>query len=278
MPQSIVRPSLPDDDQARSIRALIAAVAGEDGRVPLSDQALTHIGSPAVDHALVLDDGRLTGYGQLDGRSLEIAAEPGAIGALLDAYSDHSVLVWAHGQHSRLTPALAERGFVPQRELHQLRRPLAEPITVPPVPAGVQIRPFVPGTDEDAQVGVNAAAFATHAEQGNWTRADLEAREREPWFDPAGFLMAWRGAELLGFHWTKVHPGGEGEVYVIGVAPAAQGLGLGDVLLLSGLVQLRTRGCPEVLLYVDASNTGAFSWYERRGFRRHDLDVQWHSP
>ena len=110
------------------------------------------------------------------------------------------------------------------RELHQLRRPLAEAIDVPPTPDGIDIRAFAVGTDEDAWVAVNAAAFAQHPEQGRWTRADLEAREHDAWFDPAGFLLAWRGDDLLGFHWTKIHPDGAGEVYVIGVSPHGAGL------------------------------------------------------
>ena len=87
--------------------------------------------------------------------------------------------------------------------------------------------------------------------------------------------MAWRDAELVGFHWTKIHPDGAGEVYVIAVAPSAQGLGLGRVLLRLGLDSLYRRGCREVLLYVDGDNTGAMRLYERTGFRPHDLDVQW---
>ena len=135
------------------------------------------------------------------------------------------------------------------------------------------------GTSCEAQTrtpgAVNAAAFAGHSEQGRWTRADLLAREAEPWFDPAGFLLAERENVLLGFHWTKVHADGMGEVYVLGVDPAAHGLGLGSALLTRGLAWLAARGCAEVLLYSDEDNAGALRLYDKFGFRRYDVDVQW---
>ena len=46
---------------------------------------------------------------------------------------------------------------------------------------------------------------------------------------------------LLGFHWTKVHSADLGEVYVVGVDPAAQGRGLGATLTLVGLHHLAER-------------------------------------
>ena len=115
------------------------------------------------------------------------------------------------------------------------------------------MRPFRPGRDEDAWLRVNARAFATHPEQGSWTAEDLRLREAEPWFDPDGFLLAWRGdpddgGVLLGSHWTKVHPPGDvgdepvGEVYVLGVDPDAQGMRLGRALTDLGLAHLRGRG------------------------------------
>jgi mycothiol synthase len=162
--------------------------------------------------------------------------------------------------------------------LHQLRMPLTEFVAEVRVPDDVDVRPFVVGFDEQAWVRVNAAAFAEHAEQGRWTLDDLAAREAESWFDAAGFFLAWRGDELIGFHWTKVHPDGSGEVYVLGVAPAAQGLRLGAALLAVGLRHLADRGCPQVLLYVDESNASAMRLYERFGFHRYDIDAQWRSP
>jgi mycothiol synthase len=277
-PAPFLRPSVPDAAQLDGIHALIAAVERAEGRAPLSDQALTHLTSTAVEHVLTKRNDIIIGYAQLDGDSLEIAAEPDAVGPLLGRFRDRDVLVWSHGEHSRLIPALTDRGFSRERELFQLRRRLDAPVDAPPAPDGIEIRAFRVGVDEDDWLAVNAAAFADHAEQGSWTRADLEAREREAWFDPAGFLLAWRGTELVGFHWTKVHPDGAGEVYVIGIAPTAQGLGLGSVLLRHGLASLSERGCREVLLYVDGNNTAAVGLYERYGFGHYDLDAQWRSP
>ncbi len=96
-------------------------------------------------------------------------------------------------------------------------------------------------------------------------------------------------AELLGFHWTKVHgsqrsdhrpdDGAEhdhdpiGEVYVLGVDPDARGLGLGEALTEAGLLYLRGRGLDQVMLYVDESNPRAVDLYHRLGFVRWTTDV-----
>lgn len=269
---------VPDESTRAAIRALAQRVEDEDGAPPLSDQALTRLGSPAVVHATVRLDGALVGYAQRDGAGAEVVAEPSAVGALLDVVARPGLAVWSHGTRSRLAEPLAARGFARVRELYQLRRELADLPPVPPLAEGLLVRTFRPGVDDDAWLAVNAAAFAHHPEQGRWTRDDLAARIAESWFDPAGFLLAYRGVELLGYHWTKVHPDGAGEVYVLGVAPAAQGLGLGNALLVRGLRHLADRGCPYVLLYVDGDNPGAVRLYERAGFHRFDLDVQWLAP
>ena len=217
----------------------------------------------------------------------ELATPAEHAGELLSAVEDCApqLTLWTHGERSTIAPLLDARGYRRTRLLHQLRMPLDVPAPEVPLPEGVTVRSFAVGSDEDAWLRVNAAAFAEHAEQGGWTREDLLAREAEEWFDPAGFFLAEgslrpeheqsRADELLGFHWTKVHPDGAGEVYVLGVAPAAQGLRLGGALLAIGLRHLAARGCPYALLYVDDENATAMHLYERVGFRRHDLDAQW---
>jgi mycothiol synthase len=265
-----------------SAREAVVALAGQvehaDGAPPLSDQALSQLGSDAVTHVTFEDGDELVGYAQRDGDSVEIVAEPQAIDPLLDAVATPPVQIWTHGRRSRLVDSLQRRAFGRLRELHQLRRPFGEGQSLPadpPLAEGVTVRDFVPGEDDAAWLRVNAAAFAKHPEQGRWTETDLRARLDADWFDPAGFLLAVRDGELLGFHWTKMHPDGLGEVYVIGVSPAAQGLGLGNALLVRGLRHLQQRGCPAVLLYVDGDNTAAMRLYERAGFVPFDLDVQW---
>src|SRR4029453_17944902 len=133
-------------------------------------------------------------------------------------------------------------------------------------------RPFRPATERAPGLAVNARAFAHHPEQGRWTRQDLDLREAEPWFDPAGFLLAVDIADtVLGFHWTKVHPpeGDEpaiGEIYVLGVDPGGHRRGLGAALSVAGLRHLAGLGLAEVLLYVDEDNPAAVALYRRLGF------------
>ena len=213
----------------------------------------------------------------------------GALLARLEQLSGSRTLsVWAHGDLPEATALAARRGYRRARVLLQLRRDLAgvDPDPRPALPEGVRVQPFRPGRDEDAWLRLNARAFATHPEQGRWTADDLRLRQLEPWFEPAGFLLAWRGdpddgGVLLGAHWTKVHPPGDvedrpvGEVYVLGVDPEAQGLRLGRALTDLGLAHLRSRGLGEVLLYVEEANAAAVRLYQSRGFRRHSADVSW---
>jgi len=153
----------------------------------------------------------------------------------------------------------------------------------PAFPAGVLVRTFQRGADEEAWLEVNRRAFAHHPEQGSWTRDDLELREAEDWFDAAGFFIAERDGRVIGFHWTKVHPaeaGGSpiGEVYVVGVDPGQQGGGLGRALTLAGMAHLQRLGLDQVMLYVDESNTPAVKMYTSLGFDRWSTDVMYRHP
>ena len=147
------------------------------------------------------------------------------------------------------------------------------------VPAGVEIRTFRPGLDDDAFLAVNRAAFAWHPEQGRLDRAGLVQEQAQDWFDPAGFFLATdAGGTVVGFHWTKIHPGAVGEVYVLGVDPAVTVRGLGSALTRVGLEHLVRQGVQRLILYVEGDNARARALYERFGFGVTRTDVVYRRP
>ncbi len=276
----------------RAVRELAAAVTAADGVAPLSEQSLLRLDDDSAGalHFLARSGAPtgVVGYGQLDADgSAELMVDAshrrqGLGRELLDAVADQAgpseLRVWAHGDGGGARALASRMGYERSRVLLQLRRALADELPDAVWPPGVTVRTFQPGRDEAAWLAVNAAAFATHPEQGRWRMADLEQREQQDWFDPEGFFLAERGAELLGFHWTKVHRDESppiGEVYVVGVLPSEGGQGLGRALTVVGLQHLRSLGLKGVLLYVDESNVAAMKTYEKLGFTRWATDVMY---
>jgi mycothiol synthase len=295
-------------EDVRGVLALAAAAAQVDGAHPLSEHVVLHLrhGDHGALHLLVEDpgDGRLLGYAHLDstdraeGPRAELAVCPQArrrgVGTLLieelvriaDQQPGH-LRLWAHGANASAGHLAAARGFLRTRHLWQMRRSLYAPLGPVELPEGVRLRSFDPATDAGAWLDLNARAFADLPDQGGWTRADLDRRMAEPWFDPEGFLLAHDTAgRLLGFHWTKVHGHDEpasaehmnphdpiGEVYVVGVDPTERGRGLGRALTLAGLHHLRGRGLSAALLYVDSDNAAAIAAYTSLGFAVWDSDT-----
>ncbi|GAB3850755.1 mycothiol synthase [Nesterenkonia populi] len=202
-----------------------------------------------------------------------------AAGALAPA-EGRTRLAWAHGGHPAAPKLAARFGWEPVRELWVMRHTDPASLPEPELPEGVRLGRFSPEHDEEAWLEVNAAAFADHPEQGRLTLSDLQARMAEDWFDPAGLLLAWEEGSLLGFHWTKIplqdgKPGPVGEVYAVGVAPQAQGRGLGRQLTLAGIRHMASQGLGEIILYVDAANTPAVELYRKLGFEVFKTDTQY---
>lgn len=183
---------------------------------------------------------------------------------------------WVPGDDPVTDQVAFDIGLREVRSLLQMRIALpvepAEPVA--PV-APLSLRPFRTGQDEDAWLAVNNSAFSWHAEQGGWDLETLQRRERESWFDPAGFLLHERDERLAGFCWTKIHHDEQpvlGEIYVIAVHPDFHGLGLGRALTSAGLKHLADRGVRIGMLYVDATNTAASGLYTSMGFAVHRID------
>lgn len=270
--------------------ALIDAVAAADGVAAFSEQALLNLAAApsgatardGVTHLPLLDAGELVGYAQLDRGSAELAVHPdhrlrGHGGMLLDRVlaADPTARVWAHGPHPGAAPLAASRGLAVVRELWLMSAPPPSGAAAPEPPDGVVLSTFDAERDADDWVAVNARAFASHPEQGRMTRADLDARLAEPWFEPDGFWLARdRAGTLLGSMWTKVADG-VGEIYVLGIDPAAQGRGLGGLLTATAMHRFSQLPLSGVELYVEGDNHAAIRTYQRAGFRRRRADVQY---
>ena len=289
--------------QADEVLALVEAARLADGVAPLSEHGMLRLryeGSDGGRDFTVMTGSEIAGYAYLDPPSAqgdhrgegevtgELVIHPehrrqglgrALTGELADAAGGHVLRLWAHGDLPAAAALARTAGFERFRALWQMRRSLDEPLTQPlegpALPAGRALRTFVPGQDEDEWLKLNGRAFAKHPEQGGWTRHDLDLREREPWFDPAGFFIAERDGRMTGFHWTKVHEPKLGEVYVVGVDPDEQGSGLGRALTLAGLRHLRDLGVDQAMLYVDEDNVPAIRMYEGLGFTRATVDAMY---
>jgi mycothiol synthase len=305
-----------DPATADEVRALAAAARESDGVAPLSEQPLLRLGVDDEDltHVVAYDGaGTVTGYAQIDRggdvASAELVVHPAARrrrtgrmllptaqrDATLPARSGEpgqhgrTLHVWAHGDLPAARAFAADAGLVVVRELWKMGLDLrSRTWERPEVPAGLRLRTFRPGSDDAAWLRVNARAFAHHPEQGRLTQADLDARLAEDWFDPEGFFLLEReDGSLAGFLWTKVPtdqagssdaPVREGEIYVVGVDPDAQGEGLGKVLTAVGLAHLAAQGLDRAVLYVDGDNTAATRTYLGAGFGKDTVDVQYGPP
>ena len=297
--------------EVRELQELLDSATEADGVRPLSEHVWLHVvhgGDESSVHFLARSsDARLIGYAHLDvtdeveGPSAELVVHPdhrqrGVGHELVVALQQRTggpLRLWAHGERAAAAQLAESLGFHRHRTLWQMRRSLHSLLPEARFPDTVRVRPFEVGRDEAAVLDLNARAFAKLPDQGSWTSEDLVRREREGWFDPSGFLLAFDASEqLAGFHWTKVHGMhrhlGElhpdhgshvhnaiGEVYVLAVDPSWQGSGLGRALTLAGLHYLRRLGLDHVMLFVDASNVAAIRLYEGLGFVRWDTDVMY---
>lgn len=302
-------------------RELIARAESHDGRPPVSDQAMIEAsqgqreltlfaeggGSEAADPEAPIAVG-IVGNGELDlvvdpaarGRGVGTAA----LAALLDGTAE--MKAWSHGENPAADTLLEHAGFTPVRSLYLMELdpallPAVDPATDaqddgggdtsarhPAATAGgsqdLTLRTFTE-TDAPAWVRVNAAAFASHPEQGRITEADFAAMRAEPWFDAADLILLEEAGEVIGSTWIKTaadgetEPGTHGrlvtELYAIGIDPAHSGKGLGRLLLDATLARMAQHSPQRVSLYVDGDNDRAVGMYEAAGFTIASRSMQW---
>lgn len=289
-----------------SLLALITKVAGAgDGDPPLPEPQLRAVtGAKAGTKAatgpadalarlvLARTDGKLVGAAFLspahDGSTvLHAVADPDVPDGVVvtpllelaasEAPADSTLHLWAMEAGPADDARAADLGFVPERDLLQMRVPLPLRDEVVAATRPLVTRPFHPGRDEETWVDVNNRAFAGHPEQGDWTVGELRTRMEAEWVDLDGFLLADDpdGPGLIGSCWTKVHRDRTpvlGEIYVISVDPRHHGQGWGRSLTVAGLQWMASRGITVGMLYTDASNVSAVALYRSLGFAVDHVD------
>ncbi|KSU67266.1 mycothiol synthase [Arthrobacter sp. NIO-1057] len=309
LPQTTVSihhvPAELDERTLSDVRRLATQAQDVDGNPPLSDQTLVALAADETDENIITllaevgegSDAVLAGIAVLVREAqdqpwvLELVVHPNhrqaGIGrALLNKLNEivdlTKVQAWAHGDHEAAKKLAEKTGLSRVRELYRMRREGTDYIEEAPADRRISIRSFRVGEDEPAWLEANSKAFAHHPEQGSLTLSDLDSRMAEDWFDPSGFFLAFDAEQnLLAYHWTKIHPASgdavrpSGEVYVVGVVPEAQGLGLGRSLTITGINYLLELGVDPVILYVDAENEPAVKLYRSLGFTLWDADIMY---
>lgn len=276
-------------DELHRLKRLFEVVQAHEDHQPLGEHKwLDLVHGRGYVGVMAAVDGDIVGYAHVSRHAdeqwgLEIVANPSHRDGLEMALAEKVLALVAEGGGGHVhywvfrprpihDEIAARLGFRHGRDLLYVCAPL--PVAEEPgLPAGIRLRSFEAGRDEQAWLEVNNRAFDHHPEQGAWDLETLRRRMGEPWFDPQDFLLAVDDAGVAGFNWTKIHADGEtGEIYVIGVDPSRRGARLGKALTLAGLEHLAQRGVRRCCLYVDAANETALGMYERIGFEIDHLD------
>lgn len=288
---------LPDHPaRADAAQSLLRAVAEHDGVEALSEQFTVGLSDTELAHQhFVVNAGeRTVAIAAVAEDSVELAVHPAyrrhhLATSLLNQVSSQcpkASAVWAHGNLPPARALAAARGWEPVRELlvmglegERLRRYAQNPSPDTEL-ALFNLADALKRYPEDqlleAWLRANNEAFSWHPEQGGWDLPRLRKAMTAEWFDPEGVLLYLQGAEdsphveVAGFHWTKEHGVIEGkqlgEIYVVGVADAYRGQGLGAPLIHAGIKHLVDAGAQRVILYVESDNKPAVRAYEAVGF------------
>jgi mycothiol synthase len=161
----------------------------------------------------------------------------------------------------------AAEGFATIRHFWRMEIELSEPPPAPTWPAGIAVRPFVPGQDGRATHRALEDAMTDHWDHApapfeEWQRAILQRAD----FDPALWFVATHGDEIAGVALCFDSVENSGWVRSLAVRSRWRRRGLGLALLRHAFGVFHARGRRLVGLAVDSqSPTGATRLYERAG-------------
>ncbi len=169
---------------------------------------------------------------------------------------------------------LLSEGYAAVRHGFNMVRSLAEPITLTPLPPGLEVRPVTPEYHR-ALWEADQEAFRDHWGYVPGMEADYQRWLTEPIFNPSLWQVAWDGGQIAGAVQNFVNAQ-ENEEYKrqrgytegIFVRRPWRKRGLARALIMRSLQMFKDMGFTEAALGVDSENlSGALRLYESCGFR-----------
>jgi mycothiol synthase len=170
---------------------------------------------------------------------------------------------------------LEQEGYAAVRRFSRMTIELTEPPDPVGSPAGVVLRTFRLGEDDEAFHAASEAAFADHwgfvPEQFEEWRTRAIASPR---FDPGLWFVAEERRTIVGLARCTWKEKDVGWVNDLAVVPAARKRGIATALLTQAFAEFHRRGERRIGLGVDTRNeTGATRLYERAGMQATYVDV-----
>ena len=222
------------------------------------------------------------------GRTMLILCPPGGMGkapegvgrAVIEAVCEafgasgiHLAQSLVDPQDAALERVFAEAGFTRMAELYYLHaQPPADDAT-PALPPGMEWVTY----DESKEEMFGRAVLASYKESldcpalnGRREVGDVLAGHRATGqFDPSIWFLLREGGESLGVLLLSESLRADAmELVYVGLAPAARGRGLGELMMRQALAVTARRRQPRLCLAVDAENVPALKLYYRHGMRR----------
>jgi mycothiol synthase len=203
-----------------------------------------------------------------EARLREIAAEHGGVGGPKWLGSEG---VEADAGNIAL---LRGDGYEPVRYFYEMVAPTLDGIEVPPMPAGIDLRPVTREQYRTIWLA-SAEAFRDHWGENEWTDEDWTRFDADPDnADPRFWRVAWDGDQVAGAVLTTVperenerHGRARAYVSMVSVRRPYRRRGLARALLAGSLVGAHEAGFTSASLGVDSdSPTGATDLYRSLGF------------
>jgi GNAT superfamily N-acetyltransferase len=209
------------------------------------------------------------------GKSADAAAR-----TLLEAVCAHCAGQGVHLAQSLIDPqdaglerTFAEAGFARMAELYYLHASPPAEVTPPPLAAGMSWVTYGPATHgmfgrailESYRESLDCPAL-----NGRRDVEDVLAGHRATGiFDPSTWFLLREGETALGVLLLSESLRGDAmELVYLGLAPAARGRRLGELLMRQAMAVTAARRLPRLCLAVDALNVPALKLYYRQGMQR----------